>query len=173
MHPHGRPDDGQTVSRADGRARLLPLRWGAVGLVAVGGLFGAGAREAVGQALPAAAGTFPVAILLINLSGAFLLGLLLEGLVRAGDDSGGRRRARLLGGTGFLGAFTTYSTFAVQADLLVRAGRPATAVAYAAATVLGGVLATSAGIALGALGPWRRGPELPIDPEADPLEAGR
>ncbi len=138
----------------------------ALAQVAVGGAFGAAAREAVEQALPTAAHHFPAATLSINLSGAFALGLLLEVLARSGDDSGGRRRARLVVGTGFLGAFTTYSTFAVDTDLLVRAGRPGSAAVYVAVTVAAGLAASGAGIVVGGVRARRHG-LLPVDPDVD------
>lgn len=127
-------------------------------MVAAGGVPGAAARDAVEQALPTAHNGFPLATMLINLAGAFVLGVLLEALVRAGADSGWRRRARLLAGTGFMGAFTTYSTFAVEAALLVRADRAGLAVGYIAATVVGGLVAAAAGIVVASRpGPQRVG----------------
>jgi CrcB protein len=142
-----------------------------LGFVAAGGAAGAAARDAVEQALPTAAHGFPVATLLINLSGAFALGLLIEALVRAGPETPRRRRTRLVLGTGFLGAFTTYSTFAVEADLLVRDGDAWRALAYVAATVLGGAAATFAGVVASApLGRRRRSASmrhLPLDPDVD------
>lgn len=138
------------------RARPVHLRWRYVGLVAVGGVFGTAAREALALALPLrvpAAGGFPLAILLINVGGAFLLGLLLEALTRRGPDSGWRRTLRLLLGTGFLGGFTTYSALAADTALLLGdpvAGHVGVAVGYALGSVLAGAIATWAGIAVGA-----------------------
>ena len=86
--------------------------------VACGGALGAVARYTVEQALPTAAGGFPVATLLANALGSLLLGVLL-GVAAA------RTTPALLGpfvGTGVLGGFTTYSTFALAVqDLLTRA----------------------------------------------------
>lgn len=147
--------------------RPLHLSGAAITQVAFGGALGAAARDALEQAWPTATGGFPAATLTINLSGALLLGLLLESLVRAGEDSGGRRRARLVLGTGFMGAYTTYSTFAVEADLLVRGGRSGTAVAYVVLTVAAGLLATVAGIAIGATRGRREVVALPADPDVD------
>jgi CrcB protein len=138
----------------------------ALALVAAGGLLGAAVREAVAQVDPTRAGTFPATTLTINLTGAFALGLLLEALARAGDDHGWRRQARLLAGTGFLGAYTTYSTLAVEADLLVRGGHTPTAALYALASALAGPVAAAAGIAAGAAG-HRVATTLPIDPDLD------
>jgi CrcB protein len=90
----------------------------------------------------------------VNLLGAFVLGLVLEAVARRGPDAGVRRRIRLLLGTGFCGAFTTYSALAVEVDLLVRTGQPATAIAYALTTVVAGFLVCTFGIWVAA----RRGP---------------
>lgn len=119
-------------------------------VVLAGGVVGTPARYGLAEALPTRTGHWPAGTFVANLLGAFLLGALLEGLARRGDDSGRRRLLRLGLGTGFLGAFTTYSTLAVEADLLVRAHRPGLAVGYALASVLGGLLLSTAGIAAAA-----------------------
>ena len=116
--------------------------------VLLGGLAGTPARWAVGEVLPVRDG-WPLATLAVNLVGAFLLGLLLEALARAGDDTGRRRLLRLGLGTGFLGSLTTYSALVVEADLLVRDGRPGLAAAYALTTVGLGLGVTVAGVRLG------------------------
>ena len=74
-----------------------------IAVVAIGGAAGALARAGVAAAMHA-----PWATLTVNAVGAFVLGGLLEFFTRAGD----RPAWRLLLGTGFCGAFTTYSTFA-------------------------------------------------------------
>jgi fluoride exporter len=130
-------------------------------LVALGGFFGAAGRDAIAQALPTARTGFPSATLAVNISGAFALGLLLAALARSGP-SRLSHRARLAFGTGFLGAFTTYSTFVLESDLLVRDGRLVTAGLYVAVTVMGGVPATLGGLALG-----RRSGARPQPLEAD------
>lgn len=86
----------------------------------------------------------------INIVGAFLLGLLLEGLARLGPDIRRRQRVRLLVGTGMLGSFTTYSTLAVDTDLFLRSNQWWAAGSYAAGTVLVAMVATTAGIAIAA-----------------------
>ena len=144
--------DAPTTSRG---TRPVHLRPGAVLVVAAGGAVGTAAREGMSLAVPSIGG-FPLAILLINVVGAFLLGLLLEALARRGADEGRRRTLRLLLGTGFCGGFTTYSALASATALLLVDGDAATGVLYAAATLLVGGLASWAGIACGALVGGRR-----------------
>ena len=112
----------------------------------LGGTLGTGVRVMITSAAPAAA--IPIATFFINVVGAFILGLLLEGLTRPGP----RPRARLirrLAGTGFLGGFTTYSALALQVVDLQRAGSGGLAVAYAVGSLLLGTAAAGVGILLG------------------------
>jgi CrcB protein len=127
--------------------RPLHLRPGAAAVVAVGGLAGTAARYGLALGLPTPVAGWPAATFVVNLVGAFLLGSLLEALARSGSDAGWRRRVRLLAGTGFCGSLTTYSTFAVEADLLVRNHAAWLAAGYLGASLIGGVAATAAGIA--------------------------
>jgi CrcB protein len=138
----------------------------------LGGVAGAAAREVLEQALPAAGDSFPAATLLINLSGAFVLGVLLEALVRSGDDVGWRHRARLMAGTGFCGSFTTYSTLAVESVQLARHGAWSTAAIYIVVSVLGGLVAAAVGIVAGAFhARWRLARPRP-DRDAAGAESG-
>jgi len=93
---------------------------------------------------------WPLPTLVINLSGALALGAMLEGLSRRGPDAGTRRVLRLALGTGFLGAYTTYSTLALDAVHLFSAGAAAGAAGYLAASLIGGAAFTTAGIWLAA-----------------------
>lgn len=115
-------------------------------LVFAGGVAGSLLRSALATAVSGS--RFPLATYLTNVSGAFLLGALLEVLLRSGPDTGGRRAARLGLGAGLLGAFTTYSTLAVESDLLVRDGQVGLATAYAVGSVLAGLVAAAAGVAV-------------------------
>ena len=135
--------------------RPLHLAPTALGAVFVGGVAGTAARYLAEETIRPW-GAWPGATFLVNVVGAFVLGVLLEALARRGPDLGGRRRLRLLLGTGFLGAFTTYSALAVETVLLSRDGRPWLAAAYAAASLVVGVVAAAAGIRLGGRG---RGPD--------------
>jgi CrcB protein len=107
-------------------------------LLALAGGLGALARFVVdGEVRARRRGSFPVAILLVNVAGSFLLGLL-TGLVRAGADDAWR----LVLGVGFCGGFTTFSTTVVDTVRLARGGEVRAAVANAAGTL---VLAVAAG----------------------------
>jgi CrcB protein len=124
-----------------------PLASRLVGLVAVGGALGTGARYGIEQWLPAGSG-FPWGTLLANLLGALVLGVLIEMLTRRGSDTGRRRQMRLLVGTGFCGGLTTYSTLAVETDLLIRSHRTGLAVGYALVSVVAGIVVAAIGIAV-------------------------
>lgn len=137
------------VGDSSGPMRPLHLRPHALLLVFVGGVFGTLARSGLEAAFPHGNAEWPIATFGINIVGAFLLGLLLENLGRRGIDAGGREKLRLLAGTGFCGAFTTYSTFALEAVILTRDGHWPTALAYGASTVVLGVLAAWGGIVTG------------------------
>lgn len=141
------PPAVHAVSRLPAPARFAhPFSPGVLALVFAGGVLGALSRWALGTAIPAPDG-WPLATLLINLSGALVLGGLLESLARRGPDVGRRRLVRLTAGTGFLGAFTTYSTLAVEASRLLTAGRAADSAWYLALSLLGGAAATLLGVA--------------------------
>ncbi len=132
-------------------SRPLHLRWSSIGLVVAGGFIGTLARYLLSLALPEWGG-MPWPIFLINIVGAFTLGWLLESLALRGPDLGARRAVRLWVGTGMLGGFTTYSTFAVGTDGLFVTGDVVPGIVYAVATVVVGAAASIAGIALGSRG---------------------
>lgn len=133
----------------------LHVRPSAIAAVALGGLLGAPARYGLEVAFPQVGGQWPVTTFAINVTGAFLLGVLLEGLSRLGPDTGWRQQLRLSVGTGVLGSFTTYSTLAVDTDELLRHNDWWAAGSYAVGTVLVGALVTVIGIAVGARVPRR------------------
>ena len=108
--------------------------------VGVAGLGGVLARYALST--PFHGTTLPWITVAINVAGSFLLGV----LVTAHGFSGELRTAL---GVGFLGGFTTFSTFSVQAVLDVEAGEPGRALVYVAASVGLGLAAATAGYVLG------------------------
>ncbi len=117
-------------------------------LILIGGALGTGIRAALEAAYPAQPGGWPWATFLINVTGAFTLGVLLETLIRRGPDSGVRQYLRLGLGTGVLGGYTTYSTFAVEAVRLLGAGAVLIGIGYAIASVILGLAAALAGTLL-------------------------
>lgn len=133
----------------NGDPRPIHLRPTYLLLVILGGTLGTAAREALSLAFPPVNGV-PYAIFGINIAGAFLLGFLLDALARRGTDKGHRRTVRLLIGTGFMGGFTTYSALAADSAALIGTGEAGAGISYALATVLVGVFATWAGIAVAA-----------------------
>lgn len=114
--------------------------------VAAGGALGAPLRWEIGRLAHVAPGSFPWPTFFINVSGSFLLGLLV-GVLAAWFPAS--RYARPFLGIGVLGAYTTMSTFAVETDLLVKDGHVAMAVAYLAASLVVGVAACLGGVVLG------------------------
>jgi CrcB protein len=120
--------------------RLLPYLF-----VGIGGFLGANARYVaarwVGQLVDA---RFPLGTFLINVSGSFLLGLigglLAERLVPHGDA------VRLALGVGFLGAFTTFSTFEYETNALLEDGVWMTALANVFLSLFVGLVALRFGL---------------------------
>jgi fluoride exporter len=111
-------------------------------LIAAAGAAGALARYGIGVAVGAR--TFPWATLGINITGSFLLGFILAyGFERGWSDT-----TLLPISVGFLGAYTTYSTFSNETFTLLRTDRAPTALLYVAASLIGGVLAAAAGYAI-------------------------
>ncbi len=129
-------------------ARPAFLQPGLLALVMVGGAAGTSARWQLSQAFAPEPEQWPWVTFTINVVGSFLLGLLLETLLRGGPDAGWRRGVRVGIGTGLLGGFTTYSAFVVETDLLVASGHLWVGAAYAVVSILVGVLAALGGIAL-------------------------
>ncbi len=170
-----RKADLTRLAPGDGTSTATPLhvRPLAVLLVMSGGVVGAAARETVELAVPTSKQGFPVATFAINLCGAFALGVVLDALVRSGDDVGWRRKTRLVVGTGFCGAFTTYSTLAVESVQLARHGAWSVGVLYVVASLVGGLAAAALGIAAGARHTAWSVSELPVDPDVDRIERGR
>ena len=116
--------------------------------VFIGGCLGALSRYGITLLYPGKEGGWPTATFIVNMLGAFVLGALLEGSARRGEDIGLRRLLRLGIGTGFIGAFTTYSTLAIDADLLIKDNHIGLALAYTLTSVSVGILLTTFGIQL-------------------------
>lgn len=119
-------------------------------LVAIGfaGALGALARYGVSLvALRWLGEEFPYGTLFVNLSGCFLLGVIAELTM---EDAGLAPETRAIVGTGFVGAFTTFSTFGVETYRAMQAGSWGVAASNVAINVVGGILLVAAGMSLAA-----------------------
>lgn len=108
-------------------------------LVALAGAAGALSRWGIGSWTGGRSLPWPT--LGINIAGSFALGLLL----RTADLRGWPDSTVVVLGVGFLGAFTTFSTFSVEAFTLLRDERPGAALGYVAASMGLGIVAAAAG----------------------------
>jgi fluoride exporter len=126
---------------------LDPLRARTLLLVFLGGCLGGAARYGVSRGWPMDSSyAFPWATLVVNLSGAFALAVLVVAVVRRWHGLDWPRR---FFGTGFLGAWTTFSAVAVSVDQLLAHHHAGTAVAYLAASLVGGVACAGLGLVVG------------------------
>jgi CrcB protein len=90
-------------------------------LISLGAIAGANARYFVGKAVALFfEGRFPLGTFLVNVSGSFLLGFLAAFIVERSLPSGDALRLAL--GVGFLGAYTTFSTFEYETHALLEDG---------------------------------------------------
>ena len=114
--------------------------------VGIGGAIGSMARFGIGRISMAYWPNlaFPLATLLINWLGCFLMGVLMLGLQHAQLPV----RWQPFIGVGILGGFTTFSAFSLEATLLWQRGEPGLAAAYVGLSVVGGIAALIAGMAL-------------------------
>jgi CrcB protein len=112
-------------------------------MISLGGAAGSGARYAVGVASPTSGAGFPWGTFFVNVSGSFLIGVVVVLLLERFRSA---RLARPLLVTGFLGGYTTFSTYAVETDELWRHHDLATGIAYVLGSLTVGLLATVAGI---------------------------
>ena len=116
-----------------------------IAAIYAGGMLGALARVGLVQAIPATAGRWPWATLVINISGSFLLGYLATRLQERLPQSTYRRP---LLGTGFCGAYTTFSTVQLEVVEMVDAGHAGLALAYVAVSLTAGFVAVWAATAI-------------------------
>ncbi len=122
--------------------RVLRARFAAAHLrtaaILTGGAIGALTRAGVGRALPVQPGAWPWATFIVNIAGALVLAWL---TTRLAEMIAPTRYWRLLIGTGFCGALTTFSTFQVETLRLADDGHAALGLAYAAASMTAGLAA--------------------------------
>ena len=115
-------------------------------LIAVGGALGAMSRYAVDRAVNDTFGTTVLGTFAANITGSFLLGIV---VAAASGRLGLSEEARVFAAVGFLGSYTTFSTLTVAGVQLAAEGD----LAHAALNILGsiaiGLIAASAGLLLG------------------------
>ena len=126
--------------------------------VAAGGIAGAAVRWAVLTTV--APGSFPWPVLLVNVAGSLVLGVL---LAVAWTHPSARLLLHDAGGIGFCGGLTTFSTFSVEIVDLVRDARMGTAALYAVLSVVGAIVGVVAGA-----GAFRRVRALALPLEEEP-----
>src|SRR5262245_44072775 len=118
-------------------------------LIGLGGVLGANARYLVSiWAVRRYGIAFPVGTFLINATGSLAIGLLAT-LIQT--SFGNSPEARLLLLTGFLGAYTTFSTFAYESVILIREGEIRSALLNALGSTVIGVAGCLLGVAAGNL----------------------
>ncbi|MGR6974477.1 fluoride efflux transporter CrcB [Streptomyces cynarae] len=134
--PH--PKSADTTGAASPEPARRPSPWRGQGpvvaVVALGGAIGATARYGASLLWPARTGGFPWTTFGVNLVGCAVIGVF---MVVITDVWAAHRLVRPFFGTGVLGGFTTFSTYAVDIQRLVDAGQPRTALVYLFATLLG------------------------------------
>jgi CrcB protein len=128
-------------------------KWPVLAVISAGGAIGALGRYGLGVAFPHAKGDFPWATYGVNVSGCLLIGAL---MVLIAEVWPARGLIRPFVGTGILGGYTTFSTYIVDIQQLLAAGRPAVAFGYLAATVVSALVAVYAGGAVMKLALLRR-----------------
>jgi CrcB protein len=138
------------------RSRLPHIDWRTVAAIGAGGCAGGIARYGIGKAWSSSPDGFPAATFFVNTTGAFILALLLVLVLEVLPPS---TYLRPVIGTGFCGAYTTFSSVAVATDQLVQHGHAATAAGYVGASIAAGLAAASFGIVLGrSIAAGRRNP---------------
>jgi fluoride exporter len=143
-HPHsGAP--GPTSAYAPADATTPPRRRAGdpavLAVIALGGVLGAEARYGMSVWLPHQPAQLPVATLLVNASGCFLIGVLMV----VTELTAPHRLVRPLLGVGVLGGYTTFSTATVEVQQLVESGRAGPALGYLLVTVVAGFGAVGLG----------------------------
>jgi CrcB protein len=133
------------IESATDREGAVMSAWLPYVLVGIGGFVGANARFIMARGVGALFETrFPLGTFIVNMSGSFLLGVL--GTIIAQKVMPSSEAMRLALGVGFLGAFTTFSTFEFETHALFEDGSWLTATTNMFASLFVGLIALRAGI---------------------------
>jgi fluoride exporter len=115
-------------------------------MIGIGGFAGAIARYVLGNYIGSRLGVrFPYGTFVINISGSFLIGFILVLLARTTAS----QYWRYLIPIGFIGAYTTFSTFEYETLRAIQEGQPMTGLLNVGLSVVVGFVAVWAGSALG------------------------
>jgi CrcB protein len=114
------------------RAEVRPRQWDLLLAIALGGIVGAEGRYGLDEALPHPSGAFPWSTTIVNATGCLFIGVLMVVILELTSP---HRLLRPFLGVGVLGGYTTFSTFAVDTEELIRDQRPAVALGYVALTL--------------------------------------
>jgi fluoride exporter len=125
------------------RRELLGAPWPVLGVIALGGALGALARLGLATALPHTPGEFPWATFATNVSGCFLIGVL---MVLISEVWSAHRLMRPFLGVGVLGGFTTFSTYTGDVVQMINAGAARTGLLYLGATLVAALVAVYLGM---------------------------
>lgn len=136
------PIDPDLPAAAPPARRRLRAEGPVLAAVAVGGSVGALARYGAALAWPTGPGDLPWTTLGVNALGCLLIGCLLVALT---EVRSAHPLLRPLLATGVLGGFTTLSTYAVEVETLLRAGRPAAGLGVLLGTLVLAMLAVTLG----------------------------
>lgn len=143
----GRRRELETSGTEPPRSRLLQhpvwARPRILWVIGLGGALGACARYELSLAVTSRPGTFPLSTFIINVGGSFVLGVLLVLILERLKPT---EYIRPFAATGFLGAYTTWSTFMVETDDLIKSGRVILAAGYVTASLVAGLGAMYLGI---------------------------
>ncbi|GAB2828368.1 CrcB family protein [Actinocorallia aurea] len=128
-----------------GAEKAVASQWPVLAVVGVGGALGASARFGISEAFPRDVSGFGWATFWINVSGCFLIGVLMVAVTEVWRV---HRLVRPFLGVGVLGGFTTFSTAMVEVQAMAAEGAPAGALGYLAGTLAAAFVAVRAGVGL-------------------------
>ncbi|MFJ5811943.1 fluoride efflux transporter CrcB [Streptomyces sp. NPDC093093] len=137
------PIDPDVEAPAAGHGRdAAGGQWPVVAVVALGGAAGATARYGASVIWPTSAGGFPWTTLAVNTMGCAVIGVFMVVITQLWSA---HRLVRPFFGTGVLGGFTTFSTYAVDVQKLLAGGRTGAGLVYLVLTVVAALAAVCGG----------------------------